>query len=210
VELEQYKIPNPSKAFANDGHPLTFAHYLFDWDSEWVLWDAETIRFEVKSRLNVEVSDAASDTILALQTMLVSEDPWKKPWAFEVVCRAITDPIVDWGTSYIPSPGQILFALRTMKKVDDRPFSEELEKEMAHWMVTHGIIWLSDEWVSLDEHLRPLFPAEQRDQVARFYRTESDKTLSDWDVDDDQLSQVAAARVALAIEYANEKEKYRG
>ena len=210
-----YLPDNQREAFEKDAHPLTFwAIFMEKWKGEHVLWDSETVLYEIEQEWGLPASEQARDTIHALILCQSSQVPWRYPNSFALVSQAFNHGVVDFSVLYNPSPGEILFTLRVMKKIDEK---QEIQggvwQQIAGWCWMQGLYWLGEELQPADVYLENLARSaggvKARIEIAGQYGQWSNTPIDQLDPDDDNLVHIGALKMRLEKEYAEDMEKTR-
>jgi len=209
MDLAAYRIDDPAVALRRDAHPFVFAALFLDrFGAEWTLWDPETTWIEVEEAWGQAPSLMARETIHALRTAMVSEAPWAYPWIFEKVCVAFNHGIADFSAYGSPSPGQILFAVRVLDRVDEEyELAATVWDQIAGWCWQAGVIWVNAELSLANRRLAGLSLADTRREAESLFHPMQGQDLEEIEVDEDEAASMSALKWRLAHEYARNMEE---
>lgn len=187
-----------------DAHPMAWFRLLEQqWgphvlgaEESWLLWDPDTIRDAVKTTTGQDLSDTAEATIQSLLTCIVSPAPWQDPrlhgHCIIGLAHGVPDPEEALPT---PTPGQLLFGVRTLNKIDQHPLAQTVVDYQAACLFHHGVLACYQPLHEADQVLARTVDPAVRQRAKQMIG-------EDAEIDDDDPGGVAAARWESAVHFA--------
>jgi ribosomal protein L37E len=127
----------------HDSHPLLLDMILLEkYGIEWLVWEPETLWQAIAEDFKTTVSTANAGMIQAARTCHLVESPWVAWEVFVPVCQAFNNNVPNFKTFFKPTIAQIMFAVEVMNAIDDRKFSDELERFIAAVFLDASVFYL--------------------------------------------------------------------
>lgn len=139
-----YKPFTLRSVFAHhDSHPLLMDMLLLEkYGLDWLTWEPETLWDAISEDFKTTVSTNNASMIQAAKTCHLVETPWVAWEIFVPVCQAFNNNIPNFRTFFKPTIPQTMFAVEVMNSIDDRKFSEELERFVAAVFLDASVFYL--------------------------------------------------------------------
>jgi ribosomal protein L37E len=127
----------------HDSHPLLLDMLLLEkYGIEWLGWEPETLWQAISEDFKTTISTANAGMVQAARTCHLTEAPWVAWEIFTPVCQALNNNIPNFKTFFKPTIAQTMFAVEVMNSIDDRKFSEELERFVAAVFLDASVFYL--------------------------------------------------------------------
>jgi len=142
---------------AESPHPVSLVRELFDlFGEDWTSWEPEMLWREVLEERGHEPTRTNKDTILAVLSLLVTENFWNEHHLFLWTVEALNGRSPDFGSLPEPRPEELAFAIQVANEVRDNHtvhaadgsplasgvyYGHDVVGAIATILFLHGIVW---------------------------------------------------------------------
>ena len=128
----------------HDVHPLLLDVVLLkSFGVDWLAWEAETLWAEIQRVFNQPPLPMHNkNKIQAVRTAHLVEGPWEDWETFTVMSQALNNNIPNFQVLHKPTPAQIVNTVSILNRIEQRQFSDEIQKFIAACFLDEGIYFL--------------------------------------------------------------------
>jgi len=143
LEDEREKPVTRGNLFTHhDTHPIILDIALLRiFGAEWMEWEPETLREEVKRRYPHGISELNWNQIQAVKTLHVHDAPWLDYEAFVPVIMAMNNTIPIFTQLDKPSVAKLMVGVDIMNDIRDEEFSDEISRFCTACFLDDGVVY---------------------------------------------------------------------
>jgi hypothetical protein len=139
--------------------------------TDWLAWEPETLRAEIKDEMGRSPSREAWEKIQAAKLCLLSSSPWVEWDIFEKVALAFNNIVPNFQVVEDLSPAQVTFAVREMDKLrTDVEFEKDVPYYAAMRIRSGGLILAPSGVEFVDPIMEKMFHSKMGSEDVSFLR----------------------------------------
>ena len=198
VRESDLKVAQNSYMSDPESNPIKIMLEMDDrWQKDWIEWEPETI-IQTSEKEGIDVPKVNLDKIMALKVIINTPEFFESARAFEKICVAFSNRIVDWGTVQSirvhDISSTIALVLRFLK---DEKFSDDVSAYIAASAIRDGYIILPDNL----KFVREPFNNQLRKNIGEDVDSRQEELLSKIKEDRSDLSEEESVQLLRIVRY---------